>query len=210
MNSQDWDIKPRSDACKACSTAFVDRQPLLSALTFGDEGYTRCDYCESCWGREAEDVRAFSVWRSVFLVPPPPPEEPLKKETAESLLRRLMEGNDEQHTNVIFILAVMLERKRTLVEKDVRNDDEGCLIRVYEHRKSGETFLVPDPRLQLDEIEAVQEQVIEMLGVNEPPAPVPEPETPATATAESGTSAVPDDGLKGGFYSAETSPPGPD
>jgi hypothetical protein len=50
------------------------------------------------------------------------------------------------------------------VERDVQTTDEGKMIRVYEHTKSGETFLVPDPRLQLDKLEEVQQEVIDMLG----------------------------------------------
>ena len=48
--------------------------------------------------------------------PPPEPEEALKKETAESLLRRIMTKEDETKINLVYILAVMLERKRILVD----------------------------------------------------------------------------------------------
>ena len=161
---QDWDIKPRDEACHACGTAFEDRQVYHSCLVFGDAGYTRADYCAVCWQQHADTHASYSVWQGVFRLPPPEPEEPLKKETAESLLRRLMEEEDPAHVNVIYILAVMLERKRILAEKDVQTHEDGSMIRIYEHRKSGETFLVPDPRLSLDQLEPVQEQVLAMLG----------------------------------------------
>jgi hypothetical protein len=105
-----------------------------------------------------------SVWKAVFHPPPPPPEAPLKKETAESLLRSLIEKNEPARKNVIFILAVMLERQRLLVERDVKTIEDGSTVRVYEHRKTGDTFLVTDPHLDLNQLEHVQEEVIAMLG----------------------------------------------
>jgi len=110
------------------------------------------------------------------------PEEALKKETAESLLRRLIEDDDESKTNVIYILGVMLERKRMLVERDIQGRDDGSLIRVYEHRQTGETFLIRDPQLAFDALEAVQTEVVAMLGwkrAGERPAEPPAQESAA-------------------------------
>lgn len=72
--------------------------------------------------------------------------------------------DDEPNIGVIYILAVMLERKRILVERDVKTCDDGSILRIYEHKKSGETFLVTEPHLQLDKLEEVQMQVVELLG----------------------------------------------
>lgn len=162
--AQDWDIKARSESCQACEAPFEDNQPYFSALLFGDQGYARADYCETCWSNKDESASPYSTWQGVFKKPSPEPEEPLKKETAESLLRRLMQDEDDSQRNVIYILAVMLERKRILVERDVQTRDDGTMIRIYEHRKTGETFLIPDPRLRLDQLEHVQQEVVEMLG----------------------------------------------
>ena len=161
--AQDWDIRPRAEICTGCKQPFQDRQAFYSGLVFGEQGYAREDYCETCWPKRMTAGALYSVWRSIFRKPPPAPEDPLKKETAESLLRRLIEQEDERHRNVIYILAVMLERKRLLVEKSVQTREDGVMIRVYEHRKSAETFLIPDPRLRLDELDAVQQEVMTML-----------------------------------------------
>ena len=65
---------------------------------------------------------------------------------------------------MVFILTVMLERKRILAEKDVQIRDDGVKVRIYEHKKTGETFLVSDPGLKLAELEQVQEEVVALLG----------------------------------------------
>ncbi len=161
--AQDWDIRPRSDACTACERTFNNREVYTTALVFGEDGYQRADYCNACWEKAPQDT-PFSVWQGTFLLPPPKAEEPMKKETAESLLRHLMEDDDEADPGVIFILAVMLERKKLLVEKDVKTDEDRNVTRFYEHKKTGETFVVPDPGLRLDELESVQLQVVTLLG----------------------------------------------
>jgi hypothetical protein len=75
---------------------------------------------------------------------------------------------DADDTNAIYILAVMLERKKILIEKDVQIRADKTKVRVYEHKTTGETFLVIDPELKLAEIEKVQEAVVGLLGGKPP------------------------------------------
>jgi hypothetical protein len=76
----------------------------------------------------------------------------------------------------------MLERKRLLIERDVRvRREDGKLIRLYEHRHTGETLMIVDPRLRLDEIEEVQREIVTML--SPPAAPATEPATDAATEA---------------------------
>ena len=80
-----------------------------------------------------------------------------------------------EHANARYILALMLERKRLLREIEVKRDDDGSLTRIYEHVKTGEVFVIPDPELKLDQVEQVQMQVAGLLGapVQNAPAPLP-------------------------------------
>ncbi|MBL7114600.1 MAG: hypothetical protein ISS35_02445 [Kiritimatiellae bacterium] len=160
--AQDWDIKSRGSQCSQCEKQFEDLESYYALLTFGEEGYERKDYCQPCWKLEDRENQAFSTWKGTFRLPPAKAEEPLQKENAESLLRRLLEDDPEEHVNVIYILAVMLERKKLLDEKDVRMSEDTTL-RIYEHKKTGETFVVRDPHLRLDELEHVQQSVIDLL-----------------------------------------------
>ncbi len=166
--AEDWDIKPRSHECQMCHAAFQDGQFCFSVLTFGSEGYARCDYCTVCWKSEGPPPIRVSSWCGIYRRPPPPLEV-LRKETAESLLRRLIEEKNETRRAVIYVLAVMLERKRLLVEKDTQRTPAGLLLRVYEHRQTGETFVIVDPELRLDQLEPVQREVAELLGSGSSP-----------------------------------------
>lgn len=178
---QDWEIRARAEQCARCERPFADGEPFMSRLTHGPDGYERTDYCMKCW-KEIADAAALSKWQSIFRLPPPPPPETLKKETAESLLRKLMADEASAHANTIYILAVMLERRRLLVEKDVQVREDGQKVRMYEFRKTNELFVIPDPELKLAELEHVQEEVVALLSGGEPP-PV------ANQTSEAGENA---------------------
>jgi hypothetical protein len=105
-------------------------------------------------------------------VPPAAPPEPIQKETAETLLRKLVERNDPKEAPTRYILGAMLERKRILKIKTQLSRD-GRRIFVYEHAKSGDLFQIEDPNLQLDQLESVQHEVLHLLqhGLEDAPAP---------------------------------------
>lgn len=214
----EWNLRSRSHTCHQCADAFADGAQCFSAV--GDftaplvqellaekiaaqaddaksskaPDYVRLDFCATCW----DAVRAadwISAWHSPYTAPEPPTPEPLPRETAESLLHKLLEDeNSGENTSVIFILAVMLERKKVLIERNVRRSKDGTIVRVYEHKKTGEVMLITDPDLQLDEIPGVQQLVKNLLEVPTSPQPESpfsqgnrepaEAEAPATGTPE--------------------------
>ena len=179
--SQDWEIRNRADTCKASSRKFLDQEPFFSRLILTAEGYAREDYAADAWTDELK-TGAISSWKSVFRAPPPPKSDPVKKEDIETTLRDLMAKGDPASLNAIFVLAVLLERKRVLAEKDVQIQPDGRKLRVYEHKLTGEAFVVTDPELQLSQLEAVQDEVVAILGwhsnATPPPAPAPAGEAP--------------------------------
>ena len=160
-NVDNWSVSKCSGTCTKCGRDFNDREILFSRLSFEEGEYLREDFCEGCWAPEDPGL---STWKTVFLLPPPPQEEAVRKENAESLLRRLIAKENEEDLNAVFILMVMLERKKVFVERDIRQSEDGRKLRVYEHKKTGESFLVTDPCLKLGELEHVQEEVVELLG----------------------------------------------
>lgn len=163
---QEWEIRARAELCARCEKPFADGEAFMARLTYGENGYQRADYCMECWAIVATEP-ALSIWQSTFRLPPPPPPETVKRETAESLLRKLVADDQPEHRNTIYILAVMLERRRLLIERDVITREDGMKVRIYEYRKTNETFVIPDPELKLAELTHVQEEVVAMLGGNE-------------------------------------------
>ena len=90
-------------------------------------------------------------------------KEPLRKEDAGELLRKLITLDDPAMKNVVYVLAVMLERSKILVERDAKELDDGSIRRVYEDRKNGDTFVILDPRIRLENLGEVQAQVVALL-----------------------------------------------
>ena len=181
----EWNIQSRAHACEACAQPFADQQPYHTLLLDETPLLRRSDICEPCWQKQsAADNRSragfISHWQGVFETPPPAVDA-IHKDTAETLLRKLVEQNDPQHAPAAYILAVMLERKRILkIKEQIRRD--GQRIFVYEQPKTGDIFTITDPVLHLDQLEQVQRDVASLLehGLNPPVAatenqPAPEP-----------------------------------
>lgn len=183
---ESWHIRSRARACSATERPFEDGEAIVTAL-FPDadsSGYLRKDFALEAWQARGEDEqKPFSFWKAVFHATPVD-EKPdaFKKESPEDLLRRLVEEEEDHTENVRYILAVMLERKKVLRETDTQRTPSG-IIRVYEHRKLGDVFIVRDPNLPLDQIDQVQDEIFSLL---ESGGRQPEPEVEAS-TAEAST-----------------------
>lgn len=191
----DWNIQSRAAACEACALPFADRQ-MLHTLLFDEhaENLRRMDVCEACWQSQfsdgARERKGFiSHWQSIYEAPAPAADA-IHKDTAETLLRKLIEQNDPRYAPAGYILAVMLERKRLLkVKEEVVRD--GKRVFIYEQPGTGDVFTIADPALRLDQLEDVQRDVAALLehGLN-PPAPVGE--EPASAAEQSSALKAPE------------------
>jgi len=155
----DWDIKARAHTCTKTGRAFEDGEFFYTLLYREADGFRREDLSEEAWQQRDESIQPFSFWRSKYEPPAPPPPEALKKDDAESMLRALLAQNDPETANAAYILALMLERKKILIS--VESHDSELLV--YTHADSGETIVVRNPALHLDQIPQVQEQVGSLL-----------------------------------------------
>ena len=162
--AQEWNIRSRGHVCTLCGQPLADKSPVVSALKELPDGYERFDCHPECWAASPREWEPFSQWEGVYAAPPPADKkEPLKKETADELLRNLIALEDPAMKNVVYVLAVMLERSKILVERDAKEQEDHTIIRVYEHRKTGESFVVLDPRIRLENLGEVQAQVVALL-----------------------------------------------
>jgi len=162
--SQERNIKSRGRVCSICGNALEDGAQVTSALKETSGGYERVDCHLACWKGATRDWTPFSFWDGVYSAPVrEEKKEPIKKEDAGDLLRKLVALDDPALKNVVYVLAVMLERSKILVERDAKHLGDGSIRRVYEDRKNGDTFVILDPRIRLEDISPVQRQVVELL-----------------------------------------------
>jgi len=161
-----WAIQTRAKECAYTGHVFTNGEPYFTAL-FRDENsgeFSRHDYCEAAW-KELQPTltKVFSSWKSVFRIAVKPTKQPaVTQETAEQLLAQLVEQDDQATENARFILAIMLERKRILVETDTQKISNS-ILRIYQNKKTGEVYIIRDPNIPLSEIESIQEEVATML-----------------------------------------------
>jgi hypothetical protein len=191
---QIWNIKSRAHECARTARAFEEGEPFFTAIYFDTEigELIRRDVAADAWPEEIAERTPLAYWRAEYEKPQtaPPKPEITSKESAEGLLRRLIEEDQEHTEHARYILALMLERKKQLVPKDKKYTESGTLL-LYEHRKTGEVFIIRDPELRLDEIGAVQEEVALLLGFGgpetEPTGAVAVPTHPAEGQPEAET-----------------------
>ncbi len=155
----DWDIKSRAHLCSKTGHEFSEGDYFYTLLFRESEGFRREDLSEEAWAERNENIQPFSFWRSKYEPPTPPPPEALKKDDAESLLRSLLAEGSASTANAAYILALMLERKKVLVPVESTDLD----LLVYNHASTGETFVVKNPALSIDQIPAVQREVSDLL-----------------------------------------------
>jgi len=197
----EWNIQSRAHACAGCGRAFADQEPYHTLLFDEKSDFRRSDICQDCWQKQysqgSRDRKGFvSYWQGVYEAPRPT-TEPIQRDTAESLLRKLIERQDPHFIPAAYILAVMLERKRVLkVKEQVVRD--GRRVFIYEQPRTGDVFTIVDPNLQLNQLEQVQHDVATLLehglepvpataeAVAAPAAGVPAPTAEAATSGEAG------------------------
>jgi hypothetical protein len=180
--SQEWNLRSRGHICTLCQKPLVDRAPVVSALKEEGDGYERFDCHPECWKAAERDWTPFSQWDGVYFAPVREErKEPLKKEDAGELLRHLITLEDPAMKNVVYVLAVMLERSKMLVERDRKEQKDGTILRIYEDRKNGDTFVILDPRLRLENLSEVQQQVVALLSGTKTLGEVADASTEVTA-----------------------------
>ena len=188
----EWNIQSRAHGCEACARAFADKESYHTMLFEERAELRRSDICVACWDKqfnEARDRKGFlSHWQGVYNAPPAHAPDAIQKETAETILRKLIELNDPKNIPAGYILAVMLERKRLLKIKEQFTRD-GQRVFIYEQPKTGDLFTIVDPNLQLNQLEQVQRDVAALLeqGLNPPPPPAESVAAEAVAPAETAT-----------------------
>ena len=204
MATIDWNLRSRAHACMKCAapfeagasvrTAVLPFEAPLVAELFAEKlaeeaaavaagaapkphpDYVRLDFCDACWGALPAETPWISAWRSVYEPPPAEPADPVKKGDHESLLRSLLEGPEPQNwLPEIYLLAILLERKRILVERRVTTAPDGTRVHIYEHRRSGDILLIADPGFTAERIPETQTRIEKLLGIVRPTPPASAP-----------------------------------
>lgn len=161
---ENYSIKSRSHRCNLTDAPFQEGDAFVAAI-FPDpesDGYLRRDFSLAAWTDAQESETPFSFWKSHYKPPVREEETRVTSRDPETLFAKLVEDNEEHTENARFILAVMLERKKLLRETDTQQLPN-ALLRIYEHRKTGDVYIVKDPQIALADIDNIQEEIHRLL-----------------------------------------------
>jgi hypothetical protein len=194
--TESWHVRSRSRECATTGAHFTDGETIITALYPDPEssGYLRRDFTTSAWkDLPADAEKPFSFWKTIYTAPSENENQGAEsKLSPEEILCRLVEEDEEHTENTRYILAVMLERRKLLRETDHQRTPTG-ILRVYEHRKTGEVFLIRDPDIPLDQVETFQQEVSILLENNgRLPQPPPIEETEETSEEPAAESPPPE------------------
>lgn len=164
-----WKLSQRKPVCSHDGQPFQVGAPFYTAIFWDDQvgEFRREDYSEESWKAIREQASPFSFWRSIYenLDDDGKKSEAVGKEDAESTLRRLLEENEPGTERTRYFLALLLERKKILQQIDSQEQDGRRFI-IFRRRRTEEVFIIPDPNLSLEELPAVQEEVMALLPTN--------------------------------------------
>lgn len=157
----DWNIAKGQRAC-VCGHELAENETYFAALYEEGDEFVRRDYCAACWEAAKAQGGPFSFWRTAV----PPKEHKRRLFADDSVLLdfflRLEGEEDEQRRHFFYLLALILMRKKILKFEDIERGDDHevlCLRLPSEAR----TFRVTDPKLSDEEIEALKEQLSQVL-----------------------------------------------
>jgi len=159
-----WEVQKRKNFCFQCQKEFEHNKKYTSALFFNEkEEVLREDYCQTCWN-EKENRNSFSSWQGTYIKIVTEVKID-KKKIIEDLFKQYLHSPDPQHKNYCYILALMLERKKIISEKNkkIKSKNTGKKLVIYEHNKTGEAFIIEDPEIALSEVGPLQREIVKIL-----------------------------------------------
>lgn len=163
----------RAPECAVTGKPFEGGESIVSAIFDEADGFVRRDFSEQAFpGPEG----TFSVWKSVMAVKAEDPYK-LDFELAGQFLQKLVDEADPEREGLIYVLTLLLSRKRRVKILHSAALPEGELLRVrIPGPEEDVEVAVRAPRLGAEAIERLQAEIARLFGFA---APEPEPEPPA-------------------------------
>ncbi|MBI1884004.1 MAG: hypothetical protein HYS08_07350 [Chlamydiae bacterium] len=166
----DWDIQSLSKVCVQCQHPLTEGNVFHCFLVLSSEGsLERKDFCGGCYPQMKASWEGrpdlYSYWEGrVQRVEEMPQPKPLPYERFEILLRKYMVSESDRDRKFTYILALLLERKKIFVHREsvIREAQDKSFL-VYEHLETGETFILEDPRLSLNQVEELKSELKDLM-----------------------------------------------
>jgi len=158
----EYDIQGPTRVCAASRRELKPGDRFFGVLM--DEGgkLVRKDFAEDVWAGPPEGHLAYWVGRV------PTDDKPRKPVVNDELLLdcfdRLKERADPDSFNFRYVAALLLMRKKKFRFEDAMRDEAGRDVLVVRDTRNGAVHHVIDPKLNDDQVAAVQGEVFRVLG----------------------------------------------
>jgi len=164
--AEEWErtVARPENACLSCNGRFGAGDPIIACLSAGEEGLQRQDRCPDCF--EALEVPPFSFWRMRW--PDDLGRGPQKLDLAylTEFFKRLQDQEDQEAGGVLWIVALLLLRKKILVLEG-RRQEEGREILRLRLKREDRAFDVGDPQLTDDALAGLHEDLARIFKLEE-------------------------------------------
>jgi len=157
----DYQIQANTRRCAVTGLELKPGERYYSVLI--DEGTTlmRQDYSLASWQGPPEG--AFSFWQGKLPEGTAPRRPPIDDEILMECFGRLEGDLEPARLSFRYVLTLLLVRRKRLRLEDVRQEG-GQEVLCLRDARSGARHQVIDPALPDDELEAVQDDVFQLLG----------------------------------------------
>lgn len=159
----EYDIQGLTRVCSLTGRELQPGARYFAALTEKDGKLVRADYAADAWPGPPPGAVAYWCGK----VPPPgakPRKPPVNDELLLDCFARLQDTADADGRNFRYVAALLLMRRKRFRFEDATRDPAGRDVLVVRDARGGAVHHVTDPRLNDEQIAAVQAEVFRVLG----------------------------------------------
>jgi hypothetical protein len=156
----DWEIYKPLGECAATGKKIEFGEEYFGALVEGDTGLERKDFSAEYWNENKPSV--YCYWKSKLPAPDQKKQIFVDDDMLMAFFDRLANDTEPERLNFRFVLTLILMRKRRL-KYDNAEMDEGREIWTLKVAGEKRWVKVENPHLDEDEIEALSEQMGQVL-----------------------------------------------
>ena len=160
----EYDIQGPTRVCSVSGRELKPGDRFFAALTERDGKLVRTDYAEDAWPGPPENAVAY--WCGKV---PASGQKPRKAVVNDDLLLdcfdRLKDSTDADGLNFRYVATLLLMRRKRFRFEDATRDAAGHDVMIVRDARGGAIHHVLDPRLNDEQIAAVQTEVFRVLGL---------------------------------------------
>ncbi len=157
----EYQIQNNTRRCTISGRELQPGEKYFSVLFDENGAFVRRDYSAECWSTPPEG--AFSFWCGKLPLEQGPRRAPIDDEMLFECLRRLEGETEPAKIKFRYVLALLLLRRKKLKLVEAHRDGDHDVLVLHAPLR-GERVSVIDPQLSDEEMNAVQDEVFEVLG----------------------------------------------